>query len=65
LTHLRVVNPYAELKKDADEVGLVADAFEEELLEAVACFEVLAVVEEGDAAEETRILDQFQVRDRS
>src|SRR5258706_15669299 len=65
LPHLRVVNPDAELEEDADEVGLVADAFEEELLEAIACFEVLAVVEEFDAADESGIVNQFQVSDRS
>ena len=69
LTHLRVMDPYAELEEDADEVGLVADAFEEKLLEAIACFEVLAVVEEGDAADEAwvpdQFNDQFQVSDRS
>ncbi|HEX9457732.1 MAG TPA: hypothetical protein VGA84_01230, partial [Thermoanaerobaculia bacterium] len=69
LTHLRVVNSYAELEEDAEEVGLVADAFEEELLEAIACFEVLAFIEECDAADESwvpyQFNDQFQVSDRS
>lgn len=62
---LRVKNPDAELQEDADEVGLVADAFEEQLFEAVARFEVVAVVEEGDAAEEARVVDQFHVNDRN
>ena len=59
------MNPYAELEEDAEEVGLVADAFEEELFEEVAGFEVLAFVEQRDAADEAGIVDQFQVSDRS
>src|SRR5437879_5158396 len=65
LSRLRVKNPYAELEKDADEIGFIADAFEEQLLEAIAGFEVVAVVEKGDAAEEARVVRQFHVSDRS
>ena len=65
LPGLRVVNPYAELEEDPDEVGLVADAFEEELFEEVAGFEVLAIIEQCDAADESGIVNQFQVSDRS
>jgi hypothetical protein len=52
-----VKNPDAELQKDTDEIRLVADAFEEQLLEEIARFEVVAVVEELDAAEEAWIVD--------
>ena len=62
---LRVVNSDAELEKDPYEVRLVAVAFEEKLLEAIACFEVFAFVEERDAAPKSWIVDQFQVSDRS
>lgn len=60
-----MVNPYAELKKDPEEVRLVPIAFEEKLLEAIACFEVFAFVEECDAAEESRIVGQFHLSDRN
>jgi hypothetical protein len=56
LPRLRVKNADAELQEDADEVGFVADAFEEQLLETIAGFEVVAVVEEGDAEEEPRVV---------
>src|SRR3954451_9121648 len=65
LSRLRVEDADAELEKDADEIRLVADAFEEQLLEAVARFEVVAVVEKRDAAEEARVVRQFHVSDRS
>ena len=55
MPRLRVKNADAELKEDADEVGFVADAFEEQFLETIAGFEVVAVVEEGDAVEEARV----------
>jgi hypothetical protein len=42
-------------QEDADELRLVATAFEEQLLEAVAGLEKLSLVEERDSAQEARI----------
>ena len=51
-------NPHAELEKDADEVGLVANPFEEKLLEELTGLEEFALVEEGDTALKAGIVDQ-------
>ena len=55
LSCLCVMNPDAELKKDADEVGFVAHSLEKEILEQVAGFEAFTVVEQRHAAGESRI----------
>jgi len=55
LSRLCVMNPDAELQKDADEVGFIAHSLEKEILEQVAGFEVLTVVEQRKAADESWI----------
>lgn len=65
LAGLGVMNAYAELEEDTNEVGLVTDAFEEQLFEKVARFEVFAFIEKSDASLKPRIIDQFQVSDRN
>jgi hypothetical protein len=55
LSRLCVMNPDAELQKDADEVGFIAHSLEKEILEQVAGFEILAVVEQRNAANESWI----------
>src|SRR5205823_3569016 len=52
---LRVINPYAELEKDADEIRFVPHPLEKEILEQVAGFEAFTIVEQRHAANESRI----------
>ena len=55
LSCLCVMNPDAELQKDADEVGFIAHSLEKQILEQVAGLEVLTVVEQRKAADESWI----------
>ena len=60
LSRLRVMDPDAELQEDADEVRLVANAFEEKLFEDVARLQEVAGVEKFNAMTEARIVGDIQ-----
>ena len=51
----------ADLQQNAHQLHLVADRFEEELLEDVARFVELGGVESGDAVEEARVILELHV----
>ena len=50
------MHPRADLQEHADERNFVADRFEEQLLEQIARFEPVAVVEEAERTSEARIV---------
>lgn len=65
LACLRVINPYAELKKDTDEIRLVTHSLEEELLEEITRLQVFAFIEERQSPFESGIVAQFQLSARN